>query len=146
MSGDAKGTILVVDDSPTMRGLIRTALEGAGYRILEAADGGEGLSRLQDRMVQAILTDVNMPRMDGLAFVRAVREDTRFRHTPILVLTTEAEPAMKAAGKGAGATGWIVKPFQAEQLCGVVDLVIRRMTQPPGAPADQAGCGVREGS
>ena len=98
-----------------------------GYRVVDAADGLEGLRRLDEAKVHAILTDINMPRMDGLAFIRAVRQEKRFARTPILALTTEGEADMKAEGKAAGATGWIVKPFDAEQLCNVVGMVIRRV-------------------
>ena len=127
MTAEANRTVLVVDDSPTMRGMIQRALVAGGYRVVEAADGVEALSRLEQDDMDAILTDVNMPRMDGLAFIRAVRAAPRFARIPILALTTEGEEAMKAAGKAAGATGWIVKPFDPEQLCSVIGMVIRRM-------------------
>jgi two-component system, chemotaxis family, chemotaxis protein CheY len=128
MSAGSGSTILVVDDSPTMRGMIVRALVAGGYQVVEASDGIDGLSRLQgDVEIQAILTDINMPRMDGVAFIRAVRQIERFARTPVLALTTEYEPDVKAAGKAAGATGWIVKPFAAEQLCSVIGMVIRRM-------------------
>ncbi|HSB67718.1 MAG TPA: response regulator [Candidatus Methylomirabilis sp.] len=126
MSPPPRPAVLVVDDSPTMRGLLRTALSAGGYDTIEAADGYEGLARLQAQPVRAILTDVNMPRMDGLSFLRQVRQEPRFARTPILVLTTEAAPEVKAAGKEAGATGWIVKPFRPEQLCQILDQVIQR--------------------
>jgi two-component system, chemotaxis family, chemotaxis protein CheY len=140
MSDDQKHTVLVVDDSPTMRGMIQRALTDGGYRVLEAGNGQEGLARLHAEPVQVILSDVNMPAMDGLTFVRAIRQEPRFAHTPILFLTTEGAPEMKAAGKAAGATGWIVKPFDAEQLRNVVGMVIRRMGQagaPPSGPRSQ---------
>jgi two-component system chemotaxis response regulator CheY len=127
MNADAPWTVLVVDDSPTMRGMIQRALIAGGYRVVEAADGVEGLRRLQETKVHAILTDINMPRMDGLSFIRTVREAQGGARTPILALTTEGEADMKAAGKAAGATGWIVKPFDAEQLCNVIGMVIRRV-------------------
>jgi len=132
MNAGTSHTVLVVDDSPTMRGMIQRALVAGGYQVVEAADGVEALSRLERSQVDVILTDVNMPRMDGLAFIRAVRETTRFARTPILALTTEGESDMKAAGKAAGATGWIVKPFDPTQLCNVIGMVLRRMgTQGP---------------
>jgi two-component system, chemotaxis family, chemotaxis protein CheY len=138
---DVKGsTVLIVDDSPTMRGMIKRTLAEGGYRVLEAANGPEGLARLDGECVQAILSDVNMPGMDGLTFVQRVRQDARFAQTPILFLTTEASAEIKAAGKAAGATGWIVKPFEPEQLRNVIARVIRRLTQPaaqPSGPADQ---------
>jgi two-component system chemotaxis response regulator CheY len=119
-------TVLIVDDSPTMRGMIHRALAAGGYHVVEAADGIEGLARLDDAPVQAILTDINMPRMDGLTFIRTVRESGRFPRLPILALTTESESEMKAAGKMAGATGWLVKPFEPTQLCAILDMVIKR--------------------
>jgi two-component system, chemotaxis family, chemotaxis protein CheY len=127
MNSSRSGTVLVVDDSPTMRGLIRLALTGGGFTVVEAASGPEALDRLAQHPVQAILTDVNMPQMDGISFVRSVRSDPKHRKTPILIVTTESAPQLKSAGKAAGATGWIVKPFEAEQLCAVVGMVIRRM-------------------
>ena len=134
MGTDTSQAVLIVDDSPTMRSMIRKALAAAGYQVVEAVDGIEALSRLEQHSVQAILTDVNMPRMGGLAFIAAVRKDSRFARIPILALTTEQEPEVKAAGKAAGATGWIVKPFEPAQLCQVVETVIRRMaTTSPAA-------------
>ena len=126
MSPPPRPSILIVDDSPKMRGFLRTALAAGGYDTLEAIDGIEGLDRLQSHEVAAILTDINMPRMDGLSFLRSVRQEARFARTPILVLTTENAPEVKAAGKEAGATGWIVKPFRPEQLCQVLEKVIQR--------------------
>ena len=128
MNPETPWTVLIVDDSPTMRGMIQRALVAGGYHVLEAADGIEGLSRLEEAPVQAVVTDINMPRMDGLTFIRTVRQTGRFPRLPILALTTEGESDMKAAGKAAGATGWIVKPFEPEQLCNVLAMVIKRMT------------------
>jgi two-component system chemotaxis response regulator CheY len=134
MSAEHSWKVLVVDDSPTMRGMIQRALVAGGYRVVEATDGMDGLNRLQETAVDAILTDINMPRMDGLAFIRAVRQMERLARTPILALTTEGEADMKAAGKAAGATGWIVKPFDPEQLCNIMGMVIRRMANLEQAP------------
>ena len=119
-------TILTVDDSRTMRGMIRTALAEGAYRIIEATNGQEGLARLQEADVHLILADVNMPQMDGISFVRAVRQDPRFARTPILFLTTESAAEMKASGKAAGATGWIVKPFRPDDLRRVVAQVLAK--------------------
>ena len=130
-------TVLVVDDSPTMRRMIQRALAAGGYRVVTAADGVDALRRLQDTTVHAILTDINMPRMDGLGFIRAVRQQAGFARTPILALTTEGEADMKASGKAAGATGWIVKPFDPAQLCETIGVVLRRAAsraQPPTTP------------
>ncbi len=125
-SSEQSCAVLVVDDSPTMRGMIRRALLAGGYRVVSATDGIDALRQLQDTTVHLILTDINMPRMDGLALIRAVRQHGGLARTPILALTTEGETDMKAAGKAAGATGWIVKPFDPAQLCETIGMVIRR--------------------
>ncbi len=121
-------TILIVDDSISMRQLVKATLSGAGYTAREYGDGKAALAFLtegNDNRVDLILTDLNMPIMDGLTFTRAVRDQAiRARFVPILVLTTETSPQMKAAGKAAGATGWIVKPFQPEQLLRVIEKVL----------------------
>jgi two-component system, chemotaxis family, chemotaxis protein CheY len=130
MSQAGGARILAVDDSPTMRALLQRVLTDAGHQVLMAADACEALARLQAEAVDLILTDVNMPRMDVVSFVRALRADPRFAHTPILVVTTEAEAEAKAAGRGAGATGWIVKPFHPEQLCEVIRVVLDRTPRP----------------
>jgi two-component system chemotaxis response regulator CheY len=109
-------TILTVDDSRTIRDLLRMALAESGYRVLQAEDGVEGLEQLGAATPDAIITDINMPRLDGFGFIEQVRCDVRFRSTPILVLTTENDPAMKDRARAAGATGWIVKPFNPEKL------------------------------
>jgi two-component system chemotaxis response regulator CheY len=128
MNTNPQHTVLIVDDSPTMRGMVQRALTEGGYRVVAASCATEALHCLQGGAVQAILSDVNMPEMDGISFIRQVRQNPRHEKTPILMLTTESGAEMKAAGKGAGATGWIVKPFDAEQLRNVVGMVIRRMT------------------
>ena len=135
-------TVLVVDDSPTMRGMLRTALGRGGYQVVEATNGAEALGQLDGTPIDAILTDINMPRMDGLTFVRTLRQDARFARTPVLVLTTESAGEVKRAGKAAGATGWIVKPFEPEQLCSLISMVIRRTAQPgrqTGVPGPGTG-------
>ena len=136
-AGQARRTVLVVDDSPTMRGMIRKALLAGGYQVDEAFDGLEGLAHLETHWADAVLTDINMPRMDGLAFIRSVRRDGRFMGLPILALTTECQPEMKAAGKAAGATGWIVKPFDPGQLCQIIDQVLKRAAERAGGPRSQ---------
>jgi two-component system chemotaxis response regulator CheY len=109
-------TILTVDDSRTMRDMLRLALAEAGYRVVQAIDGVDGLARLDAEGVDVIITDINMPNLDGLGFIERVRADLRHRATPILVLTTESEPEMKDRARKAGATGWIVKPFNPGKL------------------------------
>jgi two-component system chemotaxis response regulator CheY len=109
-------TILTVDDSRTIRDMLRVALADAGYRVVQAADGVEGLDALEADNPDAIITDINMPRLDGFGFIEQVRRQDRFRATPILVLTTESDPTMRDRARAAGATGWIVKPFNPEKL------------------------------
>ncbi len=117
-------TIITVDDAATMRKMISFTLKGAGHEVLEAADGVEALKTLQTRAVDMVITDVNMPNMDGITLTRSLRALPQFARTPIVLLTTESAPERKAEGKAAGATGWIVKPFQQEQLLAVVAKVL----------------------
>jgi two-component system, chemotaxis family, chemotaxis protein CheY len=116
-------TILAVDDSTSMRQLIGFTLRGAGYTVIEAADGQDALDKLQ-APVNLVLTDLNMPRLDGLGLTRAIRAAGANRYTPILLLTTESDPARKLEAKSAGATGWLVKPFQPEQLLATIKKVL----------------------
>lgn len=108
--------ILTVDDSRTIRDMLRLALCAAGFDVVEAVDGVHGLEMLEQHGADVIITDINMPRMDGFGFIEAVRGSTPHRATPILVLTTESTPDKKARARNAGATGWIVKPFHPEKL------------------------------
>ncbi len=115
---DASGSklILTVDDSATIRDLLLSELSGLGYRVNQAEDGINGLEMLAIEPPDVIITDITMPRMDGIGFIQNVREDERYKSTPILVLTTESDPALKERAKRAGATGWIVKPFDPRKL------------------------------
>ncbi|HJV90083.1 MAG TPA: response regulator [Holophagaceae bacterium] len=117
-------TILTVDDSSTMRQMIAFTLTQAGFTVLESADGQEALDLAKGRAADLVITDVNMPRMDGITLVEELRKLGPYRFTPILVLTTESTPEMKAKGKAAGATGWIVKPFSPEKLLETVNKVL----------------------
>lgn len=117
-------TVLTVDDAATMRKMISFTLKGAGHDVLEACDGAEALNLLQSRGVDLVITDVNMPNMDGITLTRRLRALPHFRVTPIILLTTESAPEKKAEGKAAGATGWIVKPFQQNQLLAIVAKVL----------------------
>ncbi len=117
-------TILTVDDAATMRKMIAFTLKGAGHDVLEAGDGQEALAILKTRSADLVITDVNMPNMDGITLTRELRALPAFKATPIILLTTESAPEKKAAGKAAGATGWIVKPFQQDQLLAVVGKVL----------------------
>lgn len=116
--------ILIVDDSVSMRKMIRSALRSGSFDVVEAANGPDALSTLDRQQVDLIITDVNMPDMDGISLVRELRQRPRTKSTPILVLTTEATTEMKQAGRAAGATGWIVKPFNPQQLVQVVAKVL----------------------
>ena len=109
-------TVLTVDDSRTMRDMLMLALRDAGFQVVQAVDGVHGLEVLAESAPQVIITDINMPRMDGFGFIEGVRRDGRFRGVPILVLTTESDPAKKDRARQAGATGWIVKPFSPVKL------------------------------
>ncbi|MEO0390887.1 MAG: response regulator [Pseudomonadota bacterium] len=116
-------TILAVDDSRTMRDMIRLALEPAGFAVTTADDGQHGVEVLEGMSPDAIITDINMPRMDGFEFIDAVRAQSRHKATPILVLTTNAAPELKARARAAGATGWIVKPFDPVKLIKALNMV-----------------------
>ena len=119
-------SILIVDDSNSVRMAIRMALTGAGYAVTEAADGAQGLSKASGSKFDMIITDLNMPNMDGLTMIRTLRKSPAQCGTPILFLTTESEDAMKQQAKAAGATGWLVKPFVPDQLIKVVRKVLGR--------------------
>jgi len=108
--------IMIVDDSRTVRSMVREALEVDHHQVVEATDGVAALAALETASADMVITDVNMPEMDGLKLVRALRERPRYRFTPILVLTTEGGAEMKQRGREAGATGWLVKPFKPDQL------------------------------
>jgi two-component system, chemotaxis family, chemotaxis protein CheY len=117
-------TILTVDDSRTMRDMLRLALSEAGHAVVQADDGIAGVEALQaSGRFDVIITDINMPRMDGFGFIDKIRSHPLHRATPILVLTTESEPAKKQRARDAGATGWIVKPFDPVKLIAAVSRV-----------------------
>jgi len=117
-------TILAVDDSTSIRQMVAFTLKGAGYEVIEAADGQEGLEKAKSKTVNLVLTDQNMPKMDGLTLVKTLRGLPQYKTVPMLMLTTESSDAMKAQGKAAGATGWLVKPFDPNKLLEVVAKVI----------------------
>ncbi len=116
-------TLLAVDDSKTMREMVAFTLKEAGYNVLQAEDGKHALSVLSENKVDAIITDLNMPNMNGFDLIRAVRAAGEHKFVPILMLTTEGDDAKKQEGKAAGATGWIVKPFNPQKLIDVVKKV-----------------------
>jgi len=117
-------TVLTVDDSASIRQMVAFTLKGAGYDVLEAVDGQDGLDKAKGRPVNLVLTDQNMPKMDGLTLIKGLRSLPQYASVPILMLTTESGDAMKAQGKAAGATGWLVKPFDPPKLLEVVKKVI----------------------
>ncbi|RIV80121.1 response regulator [Aurantiacibacter xanthus] len=119
-------SILTVDDSPSIRMAIRIALTGAGYSVQEAGDGVEGLAKAEASRFDMIVTDLNMPNMDGLTMIRELRKQPAQAGIPIIFLTTESDADMKSQAKAAGATGWLVKPFVPEQLVKVAQKVLGR--------------------
>lgn len=119
-------SILTVDDSSSLRMAIRMTLAGAGYAVTEAADGQEGLAQAQAAKFDLIITDLNMPNMDGLAMIKEIRKLTIQTGTPIIFLTTESADVLKQQAKEAGATGWLVKPFMPEQLLKIARKVLGR--------------------
>lgn len=132
-------SILAVDDSASMRKMVAFTLHGAGYHVVEAVDGEDALKKAQVHDFDLILTDQNMPGLDGLGLTRWLRNHPRFKTTPILMLTTESGAEMKQAGRDAGATGWLVKPFDPMRLIEVIEKVIR----PRAAGANGASKGVQ---
>lgn len=116
--------ILVVDDSETVRQVLQMTLGNAGFDVLEAVDGIDALDKLSMSQVDMLITDLNMPNMDGLELIKKVRQEGTHRFTPIVMLTTESSEEKKLAGREAGASGWIVKPFKPEQLLKVVKMVL----------------------
>ncbi|REL29777.1 response regulator [Thalassotalea euphylliae] len=117
--------VLVVDDSNSIRDMVSFTLKAAGYETVEAANGQEGLTKAQSANIDLVITDVNMPIMDGITLCQELRKLPAFKFTPILMLTTESSVDMKQRGKAAGATGWLVKPFNPEKLLATIKRVIR---------------------
>lgn len=118
-------TALIVDDSTSMRQMVSFTMKEAGFSVMEGANGQEALKRVAGQHVDVIVTDLNMPVMDGITLIRQLRSIPLYKFTPILMLTTESQDAKKQEGKAAGATGWIIKPFNPQQLLGVVAKVVR---------------------
>jgi two-component system chemotaxis response regulator CheY len=118
-------SILAVDDSASMRKMVSFTLSSAGYRVTEAVDGQDALEKAQSQSFDLVLTDQNMPRLDGLGLTKKLRETAAFAKTPILILTTESSDQMKQAGRAAGATGWLVKPFDPNRLIEIIQKVIK---------------------
>ena len=117
-------TVLSVDDSASIRQMVKLTLSGAGYEVVQANDGAEGLAKAKGTAFDMVVTDLNMPNMDGLTLIRELRKLPSYKGVPIIFLTTESDENMKKEAKAAGATGWITKPFQQDQLVGVVKKVL----------------------
>lgn len=117
-------TILAVDDSASMRQMVTFTLKGAGYDVIEAVDGVDALNKAKGQSVNMVLTDVNMPNMDGITLIKELRKLPTYKFIPMLMLTTESAADKKAEGKNAGATGWLVKPFNPNQLLSTVKKVV----------------------
>ncbi|BBL74880.1 response regulator [Methylomagnum ishizawai] len=117
-------TILIVDDSASLRQVVNIALSGAGYDVIEAGDGKDALTKLDGRKIHLIISDVHMPVMDGIAFVKEVKKHPSYKFTPIIMLTTESQESKKLEGQMAGAKAWVVKPFKPEQMLSAVSKLI----------------------
>jgi two-component system, chemotaxis family, chemotaxis protein CheY len=118
-------SILAVDDSASMRQMVSFTLKSAGYNVVEAVDGQDAYEKSNGRDFDLVLTDQNMPRMDGISLTKKLRDNPKFKTTPILILTTESSDQMKQAGRTAGATGWLVKPFDPAKLIEVIKKVVK---------------------
>jgi len=117
--------IMTADDSSSVRQMVSFTLKQAGYEVVEAVDGQDAIDKLAGHQIHMLITDLNMPRLDGIELIKQVRAHAAYKFIPIIMLTTESQPEMKAKGKEAGATGWIIKPFKPEQLLGVIKKVLR---------------------
>jgi len=117
-------TILIVDDSASLRQVVNLTLTGAGYTVIEACDGKDALNKCNGGKIHLIISDVNMPNMDGLTFLREVKKNPAYKFTPVIMLTTEASEDKKKAGQESGAKAWVVKPFQPAQMLGAVAKLI----------------------
>ena len=119
-----KQTILVVDDSWSVRQLVSFTLKSAGYEVIEAVDGADAQNKLNGKEINLIICDVNMPNMDGISFVKEVKKSDNYKFTPVIMLTTESQESKKQEGQAAGVKAWVVKPFQPNQLLNAVSKLI----------------------
>ncbi|WP_219615224.1 response regulator [Aeromonas salmonicida] len=117
-------TVLIVDDSATIRQVVGMTLKGAGYEVMEACDGKDALRKLDGKKINLIISDVNMPNMDGISFVKEAKKLASYKFTPIIMLTTESLDSKKQEGQAAGAKAWVVKPFQPDQMLAAVAKLI----------------------
>lgn len=118
-------TILIVDDSASIRQVVSIALKSAGYSVVEAVDGKDALGKLDGQRISLVISDVNMPNMDGITFVKEMKQKADYKFTPVIMLTTEASDSKKKEGQAAGAKAWVVKPFKPEQMLQAVSMLIR---------------------
>jgi two-component system chemotaxis response regulator CheY len=116
--------ILTADDSASIRQMVTFTLKGAGYEVVEAVDGRDALSKLNGSPIHMVITDLNMPNLDGIGLVKGIRANPAYKFIPVILLTTESQESKKIEGRTAGATGWIVKPFKPEQLLAVIKKVL----------------------
>ena len=117
-------TVLIVDDSATIRQVVGMTLKGAGYEVMEACDGKDALRKLDGKKINLIISDVNMPNMDGISFVKEAKKLANYKFTPVIMLTTESQDSKKQEGQAAGAKAWVVKPFQPDQMLAAVAKLI----------------------
>jgi len=117
-------TILVVDDSAALRQVVSVILRGAGYEVIEGCDGADALAKLNGQRVHLIISDLNMPNMDGIAFLKEVKQLPAYRFTPVIMLTTEGRESKRFEGRAAGARAWMLKPFRAEVMLGAVKKLV----------------------
>ena len=117
-------TIMIVDDSISIRQVVGIALKGAGYDVIEGRDGQDALSKLTGQKIHLVISDVNMPNMDGVTFVKALKQLPSYKFTPVIMLTTESQEEKKREGQAAGAKAWVVKPFKPEMLLGAVQKLV----------------------
>ncbi|OZG41455.1 two-component system response regulator [Aeromonas sp. A35_P] len=117
-------TVLIVDDSATIRQVVGMTLKGAGYEVMEASDGKDALKKLDGKKINLIISDVNMPNMDGISFVKEAKKLASYKFTPVIMLTTESQDSKKQEGQAAGAKAWVVKPFQPDQMLAAVAKLI----------------------
>lgn len=117
-------TVMVVDDSSSVRQVVSIALKSAGYDVIEACDGKDALAKLNGQKIHLMISDVNMPNMDGITLVKEVKKLASYKFTPIIMLTTESQEAKKLEGQAAGAKAWVVKPFQPAQMLAAVSKLI----------------------
>ena len=119
-------TVMIIDDSASIRLVVSIALKKAGYDVLEAEDGEDALNKLTGQKVHLIVCDVNMPNMDGISFLKAVKQNQSYKFTPIIMLTTESQEGKKREGRAAGAKAWVVKPFKPDRMIAAIEKLILR--------------------